>query len=857
MLIRTGAASPLAARAAAASLARTLRLVGARGGWARWWPGLLFAALPLLLFRAGLGSGTAPFGGDVVVLNYPLLSLIQRQMQHGLLPLWNTYAGGGAPLVPFSALVAYPPLWPLRALSINDAITVLDIAHFALAGLGAYALAGVTGAGRLARCIGALGFVCSGFLLGHLYAGHLLELGVIGWMPWVFVAMHRLIARPSARGGLLLGVVAGLQVLANGLGFLVFTLYPVTFLLAGAIALRARHDWRGSLRLAAAALLGAAIALGLAAVLVLPFAQSLGESVRANGLDFGGASKISLPPAALLMAFAPDAVGNGLQNSYWLDDFSSGYWHEFALYMGLLPILGALVAAQRCRGVPWVRFYSVLAFTGLLMAFGRYTPLYGLAFHLPALNLVRVPARWLLASTLAVSVLAAPGVEWLVAQRSGTAALLRALRAPISGAAVPAAAVLVGLQIVYVWSGAVGMPAYALNSLAAGAERVALFGGLIALVLCCNADRLIRPGAARWLLAAITLLDLWIAASGSVRFVDAGAYYRPTTLSGLLEADTRTYRVLALGSFRTMPFRQGMVSGALYNAEDYAPVTLRDYWSVTHPQAFGGAYEISNADARDLITCYDPRFASLVGIGEIAFPAPYSSRFLCPVGGAGAVHLDLRSAVATEYWMLPNGASWNPTPFLGIAYVYRNPDALPRAFLVGTSARTLAAPLQQRLAVMRADFDARRQLVLDTRTERVPLHLGWLQDLWAHALRPAPVTVPSPVTGDARVLSDSSNAVQVGINAAAPSYLVLDDTYYPGWEATVDGTAVPIRRADYLLRAVPVPAGRHLVTFVYAPLSYLCGLVISGATAALVLLCVLVPWMRRGRMRRRRSAWAR
>ena len=58
-------------------------------------------------------------------------------------------------------------------------------------------------------------------------------------------------------------------------------------------------------------------------------------------------------------------------------------------------------------------------------------------------------------------------------------------------------------------------------------------------------------------------------------------------------------------------------------------------------------------------------------------------------------------------------------------------------------------------------------------------------------------------------------------------FVVLSDTYYPGWRVYVDGEPRPLLRADYLFRAVAVPAGQHTVTFEYAPLSVTVGLVIS------------------------------
>ena len=173
----------------------TTPLCAARRVLDGWWQPLLLLLLPILLFLPGLRNGTPPFGGDVLVLNYPLLTLLKHQLEQGSLPLWNAYAAGGYPLAPFSALIFYPPLWGLRFLSVNSSIALLDTLHFMLAGLGVYVLAGVLGASRTSRLIGALGFLLSGFLISHLFAGHLFETGVIAWMPWVFFAAHQLLER--------------------------------------------------------------------------------------------------------------------------------------------------------------------------------------------------------------------------------------------------------------------------------------------------------------------------------------------------------------------------------------------------------------------------------------------------------------------------------------------------------------------------------------------------------------------------------------------------------------------------------------------------------------------------------------
>jgi uncharacterized membrane protein YfhO len=72
--------------------------------------------------------------------------------------------------------------------------------------------------------------------------------------------------------------------------------------------------------------------------------------------------------------------------------------------------------------------------------------------------------------------------------------------------------------------------------------------------------------------------------------------------------------------------------------------------------------------------------------------------------------------------------------------------------------------------------------------------------------------------------------------SAAPAILVLSENHYPGWRAYVDGQSIDVMRVDYNLRGVAVPAGSHLVKFVYQPKSVLVGLAISLLTLGLLLL---------------------
>ncbi len=103
--------------------------------------------------------------------------------------------------------------------------------------------------------------------------------------------------------------------------------------------------------------------------------------------------------------------------------------------------------------------------------------------------------------------------------------------------------------------------------------------------------------------------------------------------------------------------------------------------------------------------------------------------------------------------------------------------------------------------------------------------------------------------GRATVTSYSANDVRVHASASGDAWLVLSDTYYPGWSVTVDGRPSTVLRGDVLFRVVPVPAGEHDVEFRFEPASVKLGLLISGLAAVLVGAALVIAgmpaWQRR------------
>jgi uncharacterized membrane protein YfhO len=82
---------------------------------------------------------------------------------------------------------------------------------------------------------------------------------------------------------------------------------------------------------------------------------------------------------------------------------------------------------------------------------------------------------------------------------------------------------------------------------------------------------------------------------------------------------------------------------------------------------------------------------------------------------------------------------------------------------------------------------------------------------------PDPISDVSSETGQARIVRYEPERVVIETDTPVDGFLVLTDTYMPGWQAQVDGQPTELYIADYAFRAVRIPAGQHRVEFVYAP----------------------------------------
>ncbi len=157
--------------------------------------------------------------------------------------------------------------------------------------------------------------------------------------------------------------------------------------------------------------------------------------------------------------------------------------------------------------------------------------------------------------------------------------------------------------------------------------------------------------------------------------------------------------------------------------------------------------------------------------------------------------------------------------FDGVDYrVYRNRDAMSRAFLVHKA--HFARNSEEAAAYIRAFPDRlKHEIVLTLNVQNPPT-----------------VSSQKSASDLVYIKKYEPNRVEIDVHAESAGFLVISDTYYPGWRAWVDGKKQPILLADYAFRGISIPQGNHNLILRYEPKSLAMGTAASLATVLVLLI---------------------
>ncbi len=162
---------------------------------------------------------------------------------------------------------------------------------------------------------------------------------------------------------------------------------------------------------------------------------------------------------------------------------------------------------------------------------------------------------------------------------------------------------------------------------------------------------------------------------------------------------------------------------------------------------------------------------------------------------------------------VPSTVIYQETAADGTTYVHRLDSPSPRAWLVYQVEQMPEADILPRLA--EPAFDLTRIAALSS-------------DVSLPQLGPE-------TTGSVSVLTYQPNRMTLEVETKHPALLVLSEIDYPGWQAQVDDVSMPILRANWIVRAVFIPAGRHEVVLRFVPWTFWGGALVSVITVLVLI----------------------
>jgi hypothetical protein len=527
----------------------------------------------------------------------------------------------------------------------------------------------------------------------------------------------------------------------------------------------------------------------LAAPQLLPTLELQQLSVRSQERDFDFLTKNSLPATMLLNLLIPSAFGNNVTGFEGGDPFQEDF-----IYAGFIPLLFVCFSfRQRRRDL---LFFVLLLLAGVGLALGRYTPLYHyLIQYLPGFALFRIPARWLMVVNLALAILAGFGLETRLQNGLSKSHLSLIL----------ATGALIIISLGLLWSFRDSLQSWS-------HERWGEFHHKLLTAFFTKAFRIDPIYQNRLLLSRVIGLTMPVALLvanilvASILFtLYAARKIGPVAWSRLLVAALATDLVIA--------------GGVAIN-----PIQPGDWWQRLSP---GGQFVVEHVGAARVFPLgMGSEQATVSHLGQY-FPSVYRVR---SAGGHGSslmldrLRIFLKEAhpvqaiqvlgvryLLTEGQLGADAAATYPLAFSDeTAFVYENKSPLPRAFVVHEAIPVNS--LAEAMAYLKgASIDPGRTVILET-------------------AQPLTKLESPPTTSTAVIVDENSQLIRVEVEAATAGYLVLLDTFYPGWVATVDGQATPIYPANVIGRAIFIPAGQHIVLFKYQPLSFRVALWLSAAT---------------------------
>ncbi len=789
------------------------------------WAALACALATLLLaYPALTGAFLVNPHSDQYIAGFAFRDFAAQALRAGQgIPQWNPFMFGGMPYVGAMHGDIFYPTALLRLLMPTDvAMTWGFVLHTFAAGFFTYRFLRVWGLGFWPALIGGLAYLLGGPIASYASPGHDGKLFLGALLPLALWLLIRGIrdGRHWAWGAF--AIVVGLGVLSPHPQLLQYLLLTAgsfaLFLAFGSDARGAALDRRTAMRRLGYATAAVLVGMAMGAIQFAPVREYVPFSPRAGGKDYSFATNFSFPIVELFNMYLPQWTG--ILDRYWGPN--SIHFHSEYLGGSVLVLAGAGLGGGGDADRRFRRFWIGAGVVSLLWALGGSTPFFHLIYALvPGTKFFQAPSTIIYVFSFAVSVLAALGTQRLLAATISRRYVYGWLGFGLVIALLASAGVLTSLaesSAARAWSSralALGYDAGAAQQIAeqkatqangnaadviVGAWRSFLFVALLAgLALAYHRSAI----TARVLGVAVVLtvaLDLWSVERRYWLFSEPAAkLYASDAAIDYLKREAQPGRVLV----------RAVTQDGLNQPDPYFGT-----------DAEGKGTGLMVHGIRSLTGYHGNELGRYQTLSKQVLADGRTTAAMTPMfwRHENARYLYTNAVMPDSQLKLLVGPVKNSVG--STVYLYRLPGENPYAWVA--PAMTKASDADALAAILDPRFDPLRIAVFDAAA--------------ALDVKP-PSALPAPIALTTTATNVAAGRATITLSAPAPagSALVVSENFFPGWQAKVDGRAMPVLRANYNLLGVPLPTGARAVELEFRDPALSTGKIISLAALLLAL----------------------
>lgn len=697
---------------------------------------------------------------------YPWKTLVIRSLKQGKLPLWNPYNFSGAPLLAnFQSAALYPLNLCYLLFSQTTSWSILVILQPLLAALFTYLYMKQIKSSGYAAVLSAVSYGFSGFMSVWL------EYNTIGhvilWLPLILLAIEHI--RENKQLSFWFVVIALANMASVLAGHPQLYAYLTAFSVLYAILRLTHRSWVSVIGFSF-------LGIGMAGIQIIPGIELVSQAARSPHEFTNVFTKILIQPWQLISLAFPNFFGNPATRTYWPLDTFIGKVSS----IGLVPLFFSLSALRRkdqlSRWYLCAAIFVVVAITA--------NPITYVLYQIP-ISLFSSSSPTLMSFLLAfsLSVYSGLGLDYWISERHSIRKLI-------------SRTISVGILLLLL-AGVTTVPWFTdLHAHNQIALRAILYGGLISgATLTLFWVAIAKP---KWQKIALILLLI-------VHSTDLFVFF--TRFNPFVS------RVLVFPDQQILSYLMGK-----------SPDRYWGYGTAGIPANFAAQYGFFSPEGYDPL--YPKRYGEFIYTykhGAIMSQFTGSTRSDAAItagfgknGLSDANTLRIIDLLSVRYILdrTENGSTGETFPpdryQTSLSYkdwhIFENTKAAPRVYFA-----TTIVPYDSKEDFSRKIFAPTFDPSSMVLTKEVPIGLE------AH----------SDIQGDATITSYAPESVTIRTKRPTAGLLVLTDTDYPGWNASIDGKPTHILPANWTFRAIVVPSGVHTIVMTYQPASIAVGVGLS------------------------------